>query len=237
MATATHTAQEPSVRYMAAVGAEAARYALLRRLAPAMRHHLVVNLQPIGLVAEVMRRRLQAPQPDLAHMLGSTRKIHGFARAAVGSCLDVVTWLAPEDEAGTGVPEGVGDCVALLASALSFRGYMLRNEVGPSADPTGPQVRRSALRTVLTAVLVHATDAHAPPAELVLGAQALSDGALVSLRLATGAGSDAGFELQADYRPLGWSDVLALAESEGVRLERGPGGWQLLLPWMHTRQA
>ena len=41
--------------------AEAARYALLRRLAPSMRHHLVVNLQPIGMIYEVMDRRLRAP--------------------------------------------------------------------------------------------------------------------------------------------------------------------------------
>ena len=43
-----------------AAAAEAARYALIRRLAPSMRHHLVVNLQPIGMIYEVMDRRLRA---------------------------------------------------------------------------------------------------------------------------------------------------------------------------------
>ncbi|NNU44225.1 hypothetical protein [Ramlibacter montanisoli] len=48
---------------MAPAEAEAARYALLRRLAPSFRHHLVVNLQPIGMIYEVMERRLRAPAP------------------------------------------------------------------------------------------------------------------------------------------------------------------------------
>ncbi len=39
---------------------EAARYALLRRLAFAMRHHMVVHLQPIGMSTELMERRLNA---------------------------------------------------------------------------------------------------------------------------------------------------------------------------------
>ena len=77
--------------------AEAARYALLRRLAPSFRHHLVVNLQPIGMIYEVMDRRLRAPVPDLAHVQDSANKINGFAKAALNSCVDVIGWLAPDD--------------------------------------------------------------------------------------------------------------------------------------------
>ena len=51
--------------------AEAARYALLRRLAPSIRHNLVINLQPIGMIYEVLDRRLRGPQPDLAHVQAS----------------------------------------------------------------------------------------------------------------------------------------------------------------------
>ena len=107
--------------------AEAARYALLRRLAPSFRHHLVVNLQPIGMIYEVMERRLRAPAPDLAHVQDSATKINGFAKAALASCLDVVGWLTPDEAVTTGVDEGARECAALLATSLSFRGYALRN--------------------------------------------------------------------------------------------------------------
>src|SRR6188472_1621956 len=101
----------PNPSTAASPAAEAARYALLRRLAPSMRHHLVVNLQPIGMVYEVMDRRLRAPEPNLAEVHESAHKINGLARAALNSCLDVVTWLAPEDEVLTTAGEGVRECL------------------------------------------------------------------------------------------------------------------------------
>src|SRR6476661_7410911 len=107
MASAAPQVHETASPQGAAGLAEAARYALLRRLAPSMRHQLVVNLQPIGMVWEVLDRRLRAPQPDIAQVHGSARQIHGFARAALDASLDVVTWLAPQDGATTAVADGV----------------------------------------------------------------------------------------------------------------------------------
>src|SRR5436190_15058498 len=104
--TSGHSVQEPAPRALIDSQAEAARYALLRRLAPSMRHHLVVNLQPIGMIYEVMERRLRAPQPDLAHVQESATKINTFARAALASCLDVVGWLAPDEAVGISLQEG-----------------------------------------------------------------------------------------------------------------------------------
>ena len=147
-------AQEPPAGFVNARLAESARYALLRRLAPSMRHHLVVNLQPIGMIYEVLERRLKAPEPDLGDVHESAQKINGFAKAALNSCLDVVTWLAPDEEVLTTAEAGSRECLDLVATSLTFRGYALRNEVG--AVPG--QFRRSAIRNVLTAALLYATD-------------------------------------------------------------------------------
>lgn len=160
------------------IQAEPVRYALLRRLAPSIRHHLVMNLQPIGMIYEVMERRLRAPQPDFANLHDSAQKINRFARAALDSSVDVVTWLAPDEAAVVTAYEGVRESVSLLATSLSFRGYTVRNEV---AVPTGnvpaslQAVQRPAIRNVLTAMLLYATDETLPPAELVLGAQARAE--------------------------------------------------------------
>src|SRR3954469_18253728 len=97
----------PSVPPAVSPEAEAARYALLRRLAPSMRHHLVVNLQPIGMIYEVMERRLRAPTPDLAHVHESAVKINTFAKAAVAACIDVIGWLGPDEGATTTVEDAV----------------------------------------------------------------------------------------------------------------------------------
>ena len=206
--------------------AEAARYALLRRLAPSMRHHLVVNLQPIGMIYEVMDRRLKAPQPDLASVHESAHKINGFARAALNSCLDVVSWLAPEEGTTSSVTEGVRECSGLLATSLSFRGFPLRSEIGVIQG----HVRRSAIRNLLTAALIHLTDESAPPADLVLTGEAASRGVRLDIALRASTG-DQGFTSEPGYRALEWSDVEALAMSEGVEAEREDGRISLMIPW------
>lgn len=207
--------------------AEAARYALLRRLAPSMRHHLVVNLQPIGMIYEVMDRRLRQPQPDLGHLQDSASKINGFAKAALASCLDVVSWLAPDDSVTVPVDAAVRECAALLATSLGFRGYALRNEVGPLEGV----VRRSGVRCLLSAILVHATDHAAAPADLELEATDEGEAARLSVRVRATRG-DRGFSAEANYRKLTWADVQALAQADGVQVSRDGERIDLRLPWV-----
>ena len=209
---------------------EAARYALLRRLAPSMRHHLVVNLQPIGMIYEVLDRRLRAAEPKLADVHDSAQKINGFARAALASSLDVVTWLAPEEEATTTAAEGVRECLALVATSFSFRGYALRNEV----EPVAGECRKCAMRTVLTAALIHLTDERAAPAEIRLWAESAADGLVLRIALRSTDGEQ-GFGTAPAYRPLTRSDLQALADAEGVQLNRDSDeGLSVTFPWAAT---
>lgn len=213
--------------------AEAARYALLRRLAPSMRHHLVVNLQPIGMIYEVMDRRLKAPEPNLAEVHDSAHKINGFAKAALHSCLDVVTWLAPDEEVLTTAEAGVRECLGLVATSLTFRGYAMRNEV---AGIPG-EIRRSPLRNVLTALLMHATDQNPAPADIVLAAEAGADGLTLTLTLRPTEGEPT-FTGEPAYRRLDWADVEALAAAESVQLARaGNQRLQLTIPWASSANA
>lgn len=224
MTNATRVVHQPALSPSVA-RVEAARYALLRRLAPSMRHHLVVNLQPIGMIYEVMERRLRAPQPDLGHVHDSALKMNGFARAALTSCLDVITWLAPDEDASTQVVDGVRECVGLLATSLSFRGFAIRNEVG---DVEG-EVGRAGIRCVLTAALLHATDENRPPADLVLSAS--TEPGSVRLELALRA-TDGGqhFASEAGYRAIEWADMQALAAAESVQVGRSGRSLQMLIP-------
>lgn len=204
---------------------EAARYALLRRLAFAMRHHMVVHLQPIGMITEVMERRLQSASPDLAQVHESMTRVNGFSRAAVQSCLDVVSWLAPLD--GTVIPlsAGVQECLSLLRSGLSFRGFTLKEELG-GLDVA---VARVGLRNVLPACLLALTDRASSPADVVLSAQAAAGHAILSIALQPGDGP-AGFSGDTPYRLLAWDEVQALAAAEGIALERSGETLRLTIP-------
>jgi len=204
---------------------EAARYALLRRLAYAMRHHMVVHLQPIGMITEVMERRLQQASPDLAQVHESMSKINGFSKAAVQSCLDVVSWMAPEDGAVIALDAGVAECVALLRSNFNFRGFTLKNEVG-----TAPaSVSRAGLRNVLPACLLALTDAAASPADVVISARIAAGQVLLSIDVCSTDGS-AGFDGDKPYRLLEWQEVHALAQADGIALERDGDHVRLNLP-------
>lgn len=219
-------ASVPATNAAQDVAVEAARYALLRRLAASMRHHLVVNLQPIGMVYEIMDRRLRAPEPNLAEVQEGAHKINGYARAALASCIDVVTWLAPEEGARTTAADGVRECLSLVGTSFTFRGFSLRNEVGEVAG----EVPRGAFRNVVTGALVHLSDDHPPPAEITLSAQAAPGG--LELRLAARpAAGEPGFSTAPAYRPLTWSDVEALARADGVQVRREASAVRITLPW------
>ena len=194
---------------------EAARYALLRRLAFAMRHHMVVHLQPIGMITEVMERRLGMPQPDLAQVHEGMSKVNGLSRAAVQSCLDVVSWLAPEDGATAALDAGVRECVDMLRSNFSFRGFTLKDQAGPATI----EVSRAAVRNVLPACLLALTDRALSPADVVVTAQMQVGRGMLTIELRA-TGDAAGFPGDAPYRLLEWPEVEALASADGVVLER-----------------
>lgn len=202
---------------------EAARYALVRRMTLAMRHHMVVHLQPIGLVTQVMERRLRDPQPDVARLVGDLRKVHGFARTAVNANLDMVSWLAPEPGQLAPLDVAVEECVALLRSHFSFRGFQLRS----LQDAVDAPVARSAVRTVLPAVLFGLSDDARAPAEFVLHADKSGPTLRVELHETQG---PAGEAVAPPYRLLAWPEVQALAEAEQVGLSLGAHSAQLRFP-------
>lgn len=204
---------------------EAARYALLRRLAFAMRHHMVVHLQPIGMITEVMERRLRLPDPDIAQVHESMDKINGFSRAAVQSCLEVVSWLAPESGAAITLEAGVQECVSMLRSNFNFRGFTLKDEVGAVQT----SVARAGLRNVLPACLLALTDRAAAPADVVIATQPDGQAAVLTIQVRPAAGP-AGFPGDPPYRLLEWSEVQALAAAEGITLQHDAQSVRLVFP-------
>ncbi|MEJ7930243.1 hypothetical protein WG922_09675 [Ramlibacter sp. AN1015] len=210
----THSAAASAAATAAAV--EAARYALLRRLAFAIRHDMMAHLQPITMAGEVLERRLRAPEPKLDDVREGAVRITGFSRTAVRSCLDVIAWLAPDPSQVVSVREAVAETVDLLSSSFGFRGVALRNEV-----EDGPWcVARTGLRHLLPACLLLLSDDAGPPAEIHLRAQPGDDATvrvLLELEPADGPEGDMG---EPPYRPLRQDEVEAMARAEGIAFSR-----------------
>ena len=200
--------------------AEAARYGVLRRLAPALKHDMVVNLQAVAMMAEVLSARLEKGTPSPADFESSVTRMNRLARDAVMTCLKVATWISPSEDEGVRLRDGVEECVGLLRSSFNFRGFTLANEV-PETDF---EVSRVALRHLVAASLLSLADAAGQPSDVVASAEISSGFAVLTIRCTPrppeeGDGLDA-IAAEPNYRALDWTDVQALALAEGVELFR-----------------
>jgi hypothetical protein len=197
-------------------GAEAARYGVLRRLAPALKHDMVVNLQAIAMMAEVLNARLERNSSGTAEFQSSISKLNRLARDAVANCLKVASWIEPGEDEGVRLAQGVEDCIDLLASNFNFRGFVVTKEVPESNF----QVSRVVLRNLLVASLITLTDAAQGPCEVRVTAEVVSGIAEISVHISPRQDEFEGLPFEPNYRQLDWADVQALALAEQVELVR-----------------
>lgn len=198
--------------------AHAARHDILRRLAPALRHDMVVPLQSLGMTMEALSARLDRgtlTDPDLGAAIS---KLNRLTRQAVANCLHVAGWMEPSEDDSVPLHEGVEECARLLASSLNFRGFALRNAVAelPIA------VSQSAVRYLLAAAILLLADGAPATGELRLQAEMMQGRGAVTLGWRPSPDADAAAVHEAGQAMLRWEEVEALAALEGVELQRSP---------------
>ncbi len=201
--------------------ADAVRYAVLQRIAPALRHDMVVNLQPIGMIYELMEHRVAHQRVDMAVLQEGSAKMSRFARAALTCCTDTATWLERDPGVMTSVTEGVGESIALLCRTFGFMGFKLVNEVRGKAE----RVPRDALRHVLTAALLAAADTARGVSDVTLSSTSTAHEVVLVLTVAAQAGKRSPPQpFEEAYRRLDWDDVEAVARVESVGFTRRGDG-------------
>ena len=204
--------------------AESAHYALLRRLAPAIRHDMAGALQPISMVAAMLEKRLQKPDPDLLALSKNVNTVNALAREASLSCMELIDWLSPKSDESTPVHTGIANAIALVTTDLSFKGFTLVNQT--QAMDAAVTVRTNVLRGLFMAALLTMTDRHKGPAQVLLGAEACGDNLVLRITLEP-AQCDELPDPQPGYRRLDWDDVQALADAESAVLVLSPGRVEL----------
>lgn len=190
--------------------ANAIRYAVLRRLAPGIRHGLMGDLQAIQFLAELAARQLQASadpgkvQDGLSHIIAQTRN-------AVGSCRSIIEWLRADAGAATALGDGVAQCLKLAGDDWPLRGIEATTDL-KAADAL---VDKAALRELLIASLLALTDMH--PGTLDIVVQSVADAEDVELKLhSRAADRRASMPPAAHERRFTWADVQMLAKAHGV---------------------
>lgn len=225
--------------------AEAAQYALLRRLAPAMRHDMAGGFQPVMMLATIVEKRLLSATPDLPTLVKNSHEMRTLAITATHASLDLMGWMVPDVTARVGLGQGIRDAVHLLATELSFKGFRFVNQTEDEAT----DVRRDHLRGIFVAALLALTDAAASPTNVGITANRDGQDMLVTISLTdveTGLGANLGANLGeapknekfqiglAAYRNIGWDDVQALADEDGLSVIHEAGSVMLRLPTSTT---
>ena len=223
-ATEDHTSTEApgAARTQPAAGAapltnvDAARHNVLRRLAPALKHDMVVNLQAVSMMAEMLNARMERGGMDPADLQASIAKLNRLAREAVMTCLQASSWIEPGEDDTIALHDGVAECVALVAGSFNFRGFSIANEV----QPTEFEVCRGALRNLLAASLITLSDTTPAPCELQLTAEISAGCAVLTVSAHPESGDTPRGALDAPAPRIEWGDVQALAAAESVELFR-----------------
>ena len=205
--------------------AEASRYALLRRLTPTLRHHIVGEFQPLGMLTALMERRLQNEAPNLAGLRENCQSLGDLSRTAAQKCVDLMTWLAPRADCDVSLRFGVAECLDLLATSLRFRGFALESQL----QGVEARVSSSALRSVLPTALIAMSDHCSEPADLVVRAQSLPQAVQLSID-ARQSSRQTDNRASGDYRVLRWDDVMAVAQAESVQAVREGEQVRLIFP-------
>jgi hypothetical protein len=206
--------------------AEAARYGVLRRLGPALKHDMVVNLQAIAMMAEVMNAKLDRGSPETAEFHANIAKLNRLARDAVANCLKVAEWLEPVEDHGVQLAEGVEECLRLLVSNFNFRGFLVSRQLTDAPF----DVSRVALRHLLIASLITLTDAAGGPCEVNVKAGVAGGMAEITVTIAPRQDEFEALPYEPSYRQLDWLDVQALAQAEGIELASGADHITMRMP-------
>ena len=197
--------------------AEAACYALLRRLAPALKHDMVGVFQPISLMAALLQKRIQATTPDVVLLGQNSSSLKTLSREAAATCIDLMSWLQPADNDRVTLATGVQESLRFVNAELSSRGFNVVNE---TAD-INHSVSKSVVRNVFLASLIALTDGALFAAEVLITAQVMNDELNLKITLTAKEGDKPGQGFQV-YRALDWGDVQSLADADGVGLQYEP---------------
>lgn len=211
--------------------AEAACYAMLRRLMPVLRHDVAGAMQPVRMLMMVLERRVHAPVPDMQAITKNVVSVSALTKQATADCINALEWVGSSQEAQVTVRSSVDEAIKLLGLELSAHGLALVNGISDDTA-TAPQ---SFLRTVFMGALLAFCDQRATGGKLQVSFEAATDSPCTQrlrLQMLPGdAGEPPEFQdMTRKYRPLDWPDVQAMARLFGVTVTHGDGWLTLDLP-------
>jgi len=188
----------------------AIRFALLRRLAPGIRHRLMGELQALQFSAELAGRLLDAGG-DRTKLEVAVRQWGPRTQSAVAAAATLVEWLRDDDRATTNLEDALSPCLRVAGDDWNLRGI----EGTVEARTDGAHVPRTALRELVVTSLLALTDARPGALDVRIAAERDGDEVVVTLEAKTATRESPLPELVRTGK-IGCDDVSVLAAAHGV---------------------
>jgi hypothetical protein len=202
--------------------AEAASYAVLRRIAPVLRHDVAGFMQPVGMLMMVLQRRVQMPEPDLQAIAKNVASVSALTKEATTGCMNAMGWMASREDNPVSFHEGAEEVLRLLTLELSGRGLTAVNDIAVDHATAARSFFRGAFAGAVLAWCDQTTGAG------VLHITASSQAGDTELKLLFEPNENtASTEAVIARRLIGWEDVQAMAHASGAKLSHGDD-WLLL---------
>jgi hypothetical protein len=203
---------------------DAIRYTVLRKLASAIRHSLMGDLQTIQFSAELAARMIDSGSggPKLDECI---KLLPDQTRAAVNSCRAMIEWLRPDEKAVTTVDETLRQCLKVAGDDWSLRGI----EASTDIRSGGALVSKPVLRELLVTSMLALADMYPGPIDLAISSEADGDQVVISLS-AKRAERKPQFPPLTLYRALSFEDVTAIGKANRVPCSCADGTITLRLP-------
>ncbi len=108
--------------------ADAARYKVMWRIVPSVNHKLAGSMQPITMLASMLVRHVQRPQPDMQALTKLAVDMQQACKAAITTRPDVLAWFQPSEHQTTSIATEVAQCDNLLTGEFAIRGSSIDNQ-------------------------------------------------------------------------------------------------------------
>lgn len=189
---------------------DAIRFAVLRRLAPGLRHRVMGELQSLQFSGELAARLIDVGGEPTKLAL-AVRQVVPHAQAAAAACTALIEWLRADEGATTAVDAALPELARLVGDDWVLRGI----ECSTDAHAGDAQVARIALREVVVTALLALTDAQTGPLDIGLTAERAGNEVVIRLTASPASRASLVPELARGDK-IDCADVAALAAAHGV---------------------
>lgn len=210
---------------------DAVRYIVLRKLAPALRHMMMGELQTVEFTAELCSAMLRKGE-DAAALGAQLTKLAEQTRAAAARCRDVTELLRPVESSALSVDEVVRHSIKLAGADWSLRGVsatLQASEAGAAA-----MVPTAIAREILVTTLLALVDLHASALNIVIATEVRNEAVAIRIEVTTPERRNSALLTQ-PREMLVWNDAVAIASAHGVSCvcHRDARSIELELPRVH----